>query len=119
MIPTTNNIEFKLYREKSQELLRLYKHFQEHFTYEGEHGALLVEHQRDMYSRLFHIVAKLLLRQGNFAKMQMTGSEALAFVQMWSSADLRDWPLANVLVLEMIEKIDRKIAQNRHKQPNY
>jgi len=100
-------MEMKVHRGMCEELLSLYGFFLTSYKYTDEHEQLLAEHIKDMYHRL-EVMDRNMAKSGTLA---LSNSECLAFVQTWSVIDTSRWPLANVIILDMIKKIDLRVKQ--------
>ncbi len=98
-------IEFKLTKETARELHDIYL-FHIRDVYDDEHERLLVEHVKDMYLRIHSLMLSMLKTS---QKLQMSLSEALAFFQYWNVTDTSSYPLADVLIRDMVAKIDKRI----------
>jgi len=98
-------IEFKMGKAQAEELKRIYEHYLTSYAYVDEHEKLLAEHIKDMYLRLQHMVDNIL----KSATLSFNNSEAVAFFQTWATIDTSAWPLANVIICDMLKKIDLRI----------
>ncbi len=102
-------IEFKLAKSVTEELLQLYAHHVTGFNGGTELDSLMGEHLKDMYMRLAALNNKI-KRTGILG---MNNSEAMAFYMYWNTTDTSGWPLANVLIADMVWKIDKRINKAR------
>lgn len=98
-------IDFKLHRSQVTELLAIYGCFLTSCEYADPYERLLSEHIKDCYLRLSHIDATMT----KTAKLRFNNSEAVAFYDFWSVTDTSRWPLANVIICDMVQKIDKRI----------
>lgn len=99
-----NIITFRIYKTSATELLSIYTHFMQHFKWADEHEKLLAAHVVDMYYRLERLERVM----DKSAKFTMNISEALAFFTFWQINDTSSFPLATVLIADMIKKIDKR-----------
>jgi hypothetical protein len=102
-------IEFKMQKGVATELRDIYAMHLTSYGYTDPHEQLLAEHIKDLYLRLEHMVNTML----KTAKLRMNNSEALAFFQLWNTIDTSRWPLANVILNDMILKIDKRVKEPR------
>ena len=101
--------EYKLGVKQLEELHSMYGLYANNSSIEDEHELLLVAHVQDMYLKLDDLKEKII----KTVKLTMTNSEALAFFQFWNVTDTSKWPLANVIVHDMVGKIDKKAKNQR------
>jgi len=85
------------------ELLSIYDHQCEHYHWEDEHEKLLWAHIIDMRFRLNHMKDNI----DRTVKLGLCLSEAAAFYQLWNTVDTSSWPLATVIIGDMVERIDK------------
>lgn len=102
-------IEFKLMFQQVRELESVYGLHLTSLNYEDEHEALLSEHIKDMHARLASMAAKLEFSVKKKACLNMNNSEAMAFYQIWNVVDTSRFPLANVILCDMIKRIDKLV----------
>ena len=107
-------IDFKFHKSTVEELRRIYLHHLTSFRYTDEHEQLLAEHVKDMYLKLDHMERTMVKTAG----LVMNNSEALAFFQLWQLIDTSPWPLANVIICDMIKKIDKRIKEPKKMYAN-
>ena len=106
-------IEFKLMYEQARELERIYGVLLTNYEYEDDHEALLCDHLKDMYCRLKDLTTKMEGSVQKKRKLAMNNSEARAFFLLWTGIDTSKWPLANVILCDMIKKIDKTVKNAR------
>lgn len=88
---------------------------QEHlFKPENEHEELLLEHVRELLSRL----SKQLGNDQEKYTLTLTGTEAMAFLQFWMIVPVERGSLIQVVIHHIIQHIDKKsgYARSRKKQ---
>lgn len=102
-------IQFKLHASQVTELLVAYSASLTSFEYDDPHLALLSEHLKDTFLTLVKFDRELQNWGQKTRKLTFNNSQALAFFLVWERIDTSKWPLANVLILDMMQKIDKRI----------
>ena len=78
----------------------------EGFLPDNDHHHLLAEYMRDLQQRLILLLKKT---QGEYT-LSLSGTETLAFYQLWQMHDLKHDKYARVIVETMLNKMSRLAA---------
>lgn len=99
-------IEFRLHESVATELRDIYEYHLDSYDHTDLHEQLLAQHIKDTWLKLNHMLKTM----QKTAKLRMNNSEAMAFYQIWNTMDTTPWPLANVILADMIRKVDKRIS---------
>lgn len=103
-----NTIKFRMGESTVEELARIYKYHVDTFEWSNDHEHLMGAHLADTYVRLERMERVML----KTATLEFNVSESLAFYQYWQITDTSAWPLATVLICDMLKKIDQRAKRN-------
>jgi hypothetical protein len=101
---SNSQVEMKYGKESVNELMAIYAHHMYDFQVEDRHEQLLAAHLGDMYYKLDTMLHKM----DKTMRLELNMSECVAFVQYWSETDTSGFPLATLLILDIIKKIDKR-----------
>jgi hypothetical protein len=101
---SNNQVEMRYGRESVVELMAVYAHHMHDYTADDRHEVLLGAHLGDMYYKLETMLHKM----DASAKLGLNMSECVAFMDYWGNTDTSAFPLATVLILGIINKIDKR-----------
>ena len=100
-------IKYKLTGERLDILTELYEGLLLYYGPANDHQRLLFECAAAMYTRLIKMADK---DQQNYT-LNLTGVEALAYMQLWTSQPMPVKPYQGVAVDDLIGKIDKSAKQ--------
>lgn len=104
-------IEFRLHESIATELKDIYEHHLDTYDITDPYEQLLAQHIKDTYLKLSHMLKKMM----KTARLSMSNSEATAFYQIWSTTDTSPWPIADVILADMVKKVEKRIlAPKKH-----
>ncbi len=104
-------IEFRLHESVATELRDVYEYHLDTYDAADPYEQLLAQHIKGTLLKLNHMLKTM----QKTAKLRMSNSEAMAFYQIWNTTDTTPWPIANVILTDMIKKVDKRIhAPNKH-----
>jgi len=87
--------------DRLEALCNLCKEMKEEFKPKNEHGRLLQEYMLELEHRLQLMVQR---KQDRYT-LNLAGTEAMAFYQLWNMLDIRHDRYAKVIVGSMIQKM--------------
>ncbi|MGN6566761.1 MAG: hypothetical protein ACTHJ0_02350 [Flavipsychrobacter sp.] len=98
-----NPVKARLNHERIEALHTICDDMLKQFVPEDEHEHLLHEY----LSELHHRLRKMKDRNQELYTLSMSGTEAIAFRQLWGMLDLRQDKYASIIVSSIIGQIDR------------
>lgn len=92
--------------QRAEALLEICAEMLEEFSPRNEHQLLLREYLQDLQLRLRDMLRK---QQENYV-LTLTGTEAMAFYQLWNMLDISHDKYANLIVDHLLKKMGRLAA---------
>ena len=105
-------MEIKLYQQQTQALLAAHLWLMDHYEVENEHEAVIHAYLQVVYLQLAQKNSLYGLQGANskkFWKLVLMPHEAILFCQMWKDA-MPEHPLEQVVLLDVIKKIDQRVV---------
>lgn len=102
-------IEFRLHESVATELKDVYEHHLDTYDFTDPYEQLLAQHIKDTYLKLKHMLRTMM----KTAKLSMSNSEAMAFYQIWNTTDTSSWPIADIILTDMVKKVEKRIHPPR------
>lgn len=94
-------IRIRITHERLEALCTICSEMTGDFAPQNEHGHLLREYLRELH----HKLQKMLERKQEKYSLSLTGTESIAFYQLWNMLDIKHDQYANVIVNSIIARL--------------